>query len=70
MRIIGRACILTKSWRGMSDLVPFIHSQQIKAKLNGKYVGDGTTMHGEAFAIVAIFLSKIKYSIATALYFW
>ena len=53
----------------MSDLVPFIHSQQIKAKLNGKYVGDGTTMHGEAFAIVAIFLSKIKYSIATALYF-
>ena len=52
----------------MLDLVLFIRSQiqdQIKAKVNGKYVSvnfDGTTRLGESFAIVLHFISdgKIK----------
>ena len=50
--------------RGMSDLVPFVHSQvqqEIKAELSEKYVSvifDGTTRLGEAFAVVVRFVSN------------
>ena len=49
--------------RGMSDLVPFVHSQleqEIKAELSEKYVSvifDGTTRLREAFAVVVYFVS-------------